>query len=143
MTTGATDVCSQGRADITSRRGSGAHSVLSDPEWTASPKCSGLICGSHDPCTEVRCEHAHHCRQHEHHQRVEVPQPVFNLKTQGPLLRSAETRDQSSIVDVVPSQKHKLFRHRSALQAARPCSPLCRRGLSMRRDWQDQLRSSY
>ena len=32
---------------ITCRRGSGAHSVLSDPGWTASPICSGLICGRH------------------------------------------------------------------------------------------------
>jgi len=31
----------QGRADITCRRGSGAHSVPSDPGWTASPICSG------------------------------------------------------------------------------------------------------
>src|ERR1700680_2163427 len=41
-------IVEQGRADITCRRGSGAHSVPSDPGWTASPICSGLICGRHN-----------------------------------------------------------------------------------------------
>src|ERR1700694_3896234 len=40
-------VVEQGRADIACRRGSGKHSVPSDPGWTASPICSGLICGRH------------------------------------------------------------------------------------------------
>src|SRR6476660_8296404 len=38
----------QGCADITFRRGSRAHSVPSDPGWTASPICSRLICGRHN-----------------------------------------------------------------------------------------------
>src|ERR1700674_2911901 len=42
-------IVEQGRADITCRRGSGAHSVPSDPGWSASPICSGLICGRHNP----------------------------------------------------------------------------------------------
>src|ERR1700719_3909299 len=48
----------KGRADITCRRGSGMHSVPCDPGWTASPICSGLICGRHsrissgDPVTK-------------------------------------------------------------------------------------------
>src|SRR3981081_1462683 len=40
-------IVEQGRADFTCRRGSGTHSVPSDPGWTASPICSGLICGRH------------------------------------------------------------------------------------------------
>src|SRR3981189_182592 len=40
-------IVEQGRADFTGRRGSGTHSVPSDPGWTASPICSGLICGRH------------------------------------------------------------------------------------------------
>jgi hypothetical protein len=40
-------IVEQGRADITGRRGSGAHALPSDPGWTASPICSGLICGRH------------------------------------------------------------------------------------------------
>src|SRR5712664_3608772 len=40
-------IVEQGRADITCGRGSGTHSVPSDPGWTASPICSGLICGRH------------------------------------------------------------------------------------------------
>jgi hypothetical protein len=40
-------IVEQGRADIACRRGSGVHSVPSDPGWTASPICSGLICGRH------------------------------------------------------------------------------------------------
>ena len=40
-------IVEQGRADITCRRGSRTHSVPSDLGRTASPICSGLICGSH------------------------------------------------------------------------------------------------
>src|SRR5258708_6026028 len=49
-------IVEQGRADITCRRGRGAHSVPSDPGWTASPICSGLICGRHRRMTfQLRC----------------------------------------------------------------------------------------
>src|ERR1700681_2229579 len=40
-------IVEQGRADIACRRGSGTHSVPSDPGWTASPICSGLIYSRH------------------------------------------------------------------------------------------------
>jgi len=40
-------IVEQGRADITCRRGSRKHSVPSDLGRTASPICSGLICGRH------------------------------------------------------------------------------------------------
>jgi hypothetical protein len=40
-------IVEQRRADITCRRGSGTRFVPSDPGWTASPICSGLICGRH------------------------------------------------------------------------------------------------